>query len=326
MTSEGLAEESASIDEPGEPSAVPGDELDALSFAPATVDEEDLALAAEADEMSLVAVEGEKNVSESVDILNQSICGDTRAVSEASEEYGDENAAQADLSPMPIDPALLAFDAQQQAPNSGAFNAPAILTPVRVLGERQRVFHTVSKVPLKPAAEESPLKLNKQSASALRMQAQRQAPLPPSFAVPKLPPFDQPAVLTPVRSNSWSTTVTPVRTPRRDVNDQVLKGAVVFVDVHTTEGADASAVFVELLGQIGARCVKSWSWNPNSTIPEGDGAEGDNSQTPSGSSSKIGITHVVFKDGGKRTLEKVRESKGVVLCVSLLILSGLLSY
>jgi hypothetical protein len=90
-----------------------------------------------------------------------------------------------------------------------------------------------------------------------------------------------------------------------------LKGAVVFVDVHTTEGADASAVFVELLGQMGARCVKTWNWNPNSvTSPEAGSAD----QSSNGS-SKIGITHVVFKDGGKRTLEKVRESKGVVLCV-----------
>ena len=73
-----------------------------------------------------------------------------------------------------------------------------------------------------------------------------------------------------------------------------------FVDVHTTEGADASALFTELLTQMGARCVKSWNWNCN-----GDGEDG----------IRIGITHVVFKDGGKRTLEKVRETGGVVSCV-----------
>jgi hypothetical protein len=77
-----------------------------------------------------------------------------------------------------------------------------------------------------------------------------------------------------------------------------LKGAVVFVDVHTTEGADASTLFTELLTQMGARCVKSWNWN-------GNGEDG----------SKIGITHVVFKDGGKRTLEKAKETNGVVSCV-----------
>jgi hypothetical protein len=77
-----------------------------------------------------------------------------------------------------------------------------------------------------------------------------------------------------------------------------LKGAVVFVDVHTTEGADASGLFIELLTQMGARCVKRWDWNGN----KHDG-------------SKIGITHVVFKDGGRRTLEKARETGGVISCV-----------
>jgi hypothetical protein len=75
----------------------------------------------------------------------------------------------------------------------------------------------------------------------------------------------------------------------------------VYVDVHTTEGADASAVFVELLTQMGAKCVKTWGWNPHGSSEE--------------AGEKIGITHVVFKDGGKRTMEKVREAGGVVSCV-----------
>jgi hypothetical protein len=37
--------------------------------------------------------------------------------------------------------------------------------------------------------------------------------------------------------------------------------------------------------------------------------------TPGGVAGKVGITHVVFKDGGKRTLEKVRDAGGVVRCV-----------
>jgi hypothetical protein len=82
----------------------------------------------------------------------------------------------------------------------------------------------------------------------------------------------------------------------------MLRGAVVFVDVYTSEGADASSIFVELLTQMGAKCMKSWNWNPS-----GSG----NDVT----SSKVGITHVVFKDGSKRTLEKVRESNGIVQCV-----------
>lgn len=83
-----------------------------------------------------------------------------------------------------------------------------------------------------------------------------------------------------------------------------------FVDVHTTEGQDASCLFIELLTQMGARCVRQWSWNPaHAGISNGNSADGH------GGVQKIGITHVVFKDGGKRTLEKVRESNGVVLCV-----------
>lgn len=80
----------------------------------------------------------------------------------------------------------------------------------------------------------------------------------------------------------------------------VLAGAVVFVDVYTSEGADASAAFVEALRGLGAKVLKSWNWNPNST---------------GGSGGKVGITHVVFKDGSPRTLQKLKDSKGVVLCV-----------
>ncbi|KAH8152376.1 uncharacterized protein LAJ45_03216 [Morchella importuna] len=83
----------------------------------------------------------------------------------------------------------------------------------------------------------------------------------------------------------------------------VLAGAVVFVDVYTSEGADASAAFVETLRGLGAKVLKSWNWNPNSNGAPGEGER------------KVGITHVVFKDGSPRTLQKVKESKGVVLCV-----------
>lgn len=100
------------------------------------------------------------------------------------------------------------------------------------------------------------------------------------------------------------------RSPTKSTS--VLSGAVVFVDVHTSEGADASGIFIDLLTQMGARCVKQWSWNPRASVlsPEPN--------TPNGSvggSGKVGITHVIYKDGGKRTLEKVRDAKGVVKCV-----------
>ncbi|KAI5808593.1 hypothetical protein DFH27DRAFT_539725 [Peziza echinospora] len=81
------------------------------------------------------------------------------------------------------------------------------------------------------------------------------------------------------------------------VSNGILAGAVVFVDVYTNDGADASGVLVQLLHTLGAKTVKRWDWNP----AKQDG--------------KVGITHVVFKDGSARTLEKVRQSGGVVLCV-----------
>lgn len=121
-----------------------------------------------------------------------------------------------------------------------------------------------------------------------------------------LPPPTPSAVL---RAKS----TTPGRSPLKIVENSVLQGAVVFVDVHTTEGADASGIFVELLTQMGARCVRQWNWNPRSSMAPGE-VETENVAAV-GLAGKVGITHVVYKDGGKRTLEKVRDAGGVVRCV-----------
>lgn len=117
---------------------------------------------------------------------------------------------------------------------------------------------------------------------------------------------------TPATAGNRSFAMTPSKnlepqTPGRPGG--ILQGAVVFVDVHTTEGADASGIFVELLNQMGAKCMRTWAWNPRATLNANghDPAAADN--------GKIGITHVVYKDGGKRTLEKVRETEGVVKCI-----------
>jgi len=257
--------------------------------------DEDIALAAEANEMSLM------ESAQAEDLAGNRSFDDS--ISEASQEYGDENE-------VPVDPTLLG--AQEPM-------VPAV-TPRRPL---QREFHTVSKVPLKPADDSTPqLKVRKQRHSVSRLPVARPGQgLTRSATVISYSPTKSrdengfgecqensragsvpPA--TPTKSEAgWSMAGTPTRTPRRDIDPALLKGAVVFVDVHTSEGADASGIFVELLTQMGARCVKSWPWNPSSP-PGNDGA-----------SSKIGITHVVYKDGGKRTLEKVRESGGVVQCV-----------
>ncbi|KAK0102686.1 hypothetical protein ONS95_006288 [Cadophora gregata] len=225
------------------------------------------------------------------------------APSEASQEYGDENA-------IPIDPQLMAAPVPQSPEHSYATPRPK-----RILGER--VCHTVSKVPLKAAAEDTPLRPSpkKRSASISRLPSQRPSSnltrnntvisYSPTKNTPRTQPKKQSqevdmqgALTTPSKAEGWSTMGTPARTPRRDINTSLLKGAVVFVDVHTSEGSDASALFTELLTQMGARCVKTWNWNGNSE-----------------DTSKIGITHVVFKDGGKRTLERAKETNGVVSCV-----------
>ncbi|KAK8064752.1 hypothetical protein PG994_007390 [Apiospora phragmitis] len=261
------------------------------------VTEEDMELAAEAHEMSLVEPE------QAEEVLEHQANDDE--ISEASQEYGDENA-------VPIDPALLGgATGRSRVTISGV---PPV-TPVRP--SSMRTFNTTTKVPLKPADDATPKSAKRRSVSASRAQVARPGGLSRNATVISYSPTkhseddemdlddedsEQPPV-TPSKSDLWSAMGTPARTPRKDLNPALLRGAVCFVDVHTTEGADASAVFVDLLTSMGARCVKNWTWNPSS--PNGNES----------SQSKIGITHVVFKDGGKRTMEKVRESGGVVQCV-----------
>ncbi|KAM0338230.1 hypothetical protein ACHAPQ_002465 [Fusarium lateritium] len=256
-------------------------EIEEPTFDDMEVTEEDVELANEANEMSLM----EPEILE--DIVNTEAFDDT--LSEASQEYGDENEVPSSMGPM---------------------------TPVRPV---MKTFNTTTKVPLKPADESSPSPLKKRSFSASRVAPKRPAGPTRSATVISYSPGkgrksmpativeapsapSTPAPVTPSKSDLWSSLGTPARTPRRDVDPALLRGAVVFVDVYTSEGADASSIFVELLTQMGAKCMKSWSWNPS-------GAGNDVT------SSKVGITHVVFKDGSKRTLEKVRESNGIVQCV-----------
>ena len=273
------------------------------NFTPVELDDEDLDLANEADELShlepdeIEAIEAAKDEQQPMDEVKEP------APSEASQEYGDENV-------MPIDPALLAL------PPPHVASVPVLTTPKRVLAER--FCHTVSKVPLKPAADESPMRPSpkQRCASISRLPVQRPSgslkrsntviSYSPTKSTPRrTPQLEETAAIedacsTPTKEETalWSTLGTPARTPRRNANTALLKGAIVYVDVHTTEGADASVLFTELLVQMGARCVKSWTWNGSTE----DG-------------SKVAITHVVFKDGGKRTLEKVRETGGIVSCV-----------
>ena len=248
--------------------------------------------------------------------------------SQESEQYGDENA-------IPIDPQLRSI---QNAPRASLQTC----TPARVFQSNPREIHTVSKVPLRAAAEDSPVKtIRKRSRSfsgALAVVSEPQSTKHQRSEID----ISNPESNTPKRvlaesslsqteanvgegifvndpstpiPDTWSSLGTPMRTIRKGADAHILRGAVVYVDVHTTEGAEASAIFIELLTQMGARCVKQWTWNPRVTISgslDGDQTPFPDESIPSG---KVGITHVVFKDGGKRTLEKVRESKGLVSCV-----------
>ncbi|KAI0021164.1 hypothetical protein F4780DRAFT_739344 [Xylariomycetidae sp. FL0641] len=76
---------------------------------------------------------------------------------------------------------------------------------------------------------------------------------------------------------------TPTRT-RPDLNPKLLEGVRAIVDVHTSEGEDASFFYTELLGAMGAQVFKTW---PKSfrNVP----------------------THVIFKDGSKQTLKNAKE-------------------
>jgi hypothetical protein len=213
-------------------------------------------------------------------------------------------------------------------------NVPAGLsapvTPKKNKINPMQTFHTVSKVPLKPEGDISPLKVSRKRGRSLsnasptrsspRLRKSIEAPenhdahscsprkisKRPKRAshvgnedeVPR-----QSETTDPVRLSA-----SPAKSPRKSIGpcSQVLQGVVAHVDVHTTEGEDASGIFIELLQQMGARCVKNWAWNPRSGLSPVDGADPD---------SRVGITHVVFKDGGVRTIEKVRQASGLVKCV-----------
>lgn len=271
------------------------------------------------------------------------------SLSQSFTEYGDENILPEDLVVAEPEP----------EPRPEGDNPALTCTPETVFAPYPREIHTVSKVPLKPAGDDSPTKLprkrsrsltgSKQTANGAEIAGTRgfghelsklqqvsfHTDIPESAefssentnATPNKAAVDLPRTPASVAFSNFST---PGRTVRKSSMSNILKGAVVFVDVHTSEGADASGIFLDLLTQMGARCVKQWHWNPRSgagasrmndheggasaSASDSD-SPGNNSNGGNNSNNKIGITHVVYKDGGKRTLEKVREAKGVVLCV-----------
>ena len=243
--------------------------------------------------------------------------------SQASEEYGDENAA-------PTEAEMLR---EEQDNNKTMTCTPAKVftsakvTPAQAITRRPQEIHTVSKVPLRASAEDSALKITRQRSKSMggslsvpheltvSAHSVAEAPLPSQPETPKLAATVVPETPT---SGMKLDAETPGRTIRKGVVPDVLKGAIVYVDVHTTEGADASGIFVDLLSQMGARCIKQWNWNPRASMAtsfDSNASLTDDSPSSSPSTGRVGITHVVYKDGGQRTLQKVRQSNGVVLCV-----------
>lgn len=239
--------------------------------------------------------------------------------SQASEEYGDENA-------IPSDAEILRAEQDHTLTCTPA----KAFTPAKQISQQPREIHTVSKVPLRASADDSPLVMTRQRSRSFggplsvvhvaHHDSARQAEIPENTEIEGMS-LDQPAtpLLSATRTPQTPSSAmrldaeTPGRSARKPVVPDVLHGAVVFVDVHTSEGADASGIFVDLLTQMGARCVKQWSWNPRLSM--GSSLNSDTPQAASPDTTRVGITHVVYKDGGKRTLEKVRSSNGVVLCV-----------
>ncbi|KAI1334304.1 hypothetical protein F5Y15DRAFT_401863 [Xylariaceae sp. FL0016] len=269
-------------------------------FQDMAITNEDIELANEAEEMSTLEPEEA--------LETGSGQGHDDSISDASQEYGDENA-------VPIDPALL----EGRAAVRGLSVIPT--TPIRP--STQRSFHTISKVPLKPADDSAPKSVRRRCASVSKVSTQRptgalarNATVISYSATKSSGTFtmdvdmssdeedcENPPV-TPAKPDLWSCAGTPARTPRRDLDPGALRGAVIYLDVHTTNGEDAKGVFSDLLQSLGARVVKSWPWNPRNT-----GAHAESI------TSKVGITHVVYKDGSKRVLEKVRATDGIVQCV-----------
>ena len=277
------------------------------------------------DEMAVIDAEGQILTAEEVTVVDEgAVTVQASMESQASQEYGDENA-------VPVQAEILG--AEQETNEHTLTCTPAkVFTPIKQVRQQPREICTVSKVPLRPSAEETPLRLPRQRSKSLggalaglnqqsvesvtdanqisqatEMSEQPATPKPSATLVPHTP-----------SSGLRLDAETPGRTGRKSAVSTVLKGAVVYVDVHTSEGADASGIFIELLTQMGARCVKQWNWTPRADSTDSlDGTHPPQnaSQNCKPAATKIGITHVVYKDGGKRTLEKIRLSDGVVLCV-----------
>jgi hypothetical protein len=98
----------------------------------------------------------------------------------------------------------------------------------------------------------------------------------------------------PKKSVSWQNLSPQAKPPVVPAAEPgVLAGTVFFVDVRSADGTDAGGLFVPLLEELGARVVENWT------------------------SNNMDLTHVLFKDGDRMTLEKVVATDGGVKCVNI---------
>ncbi|RMZ80637.1 hypothetical protein DV738_g2616, partial [Chaetothyriales sp. CBS 135597] len=340
----------------------------------AMVDFEELAKEAqEMHEESMMVAEngeeedyGDENVAPLQDMEVTEMIGHTAAHEHFAEfpQCHDEQATEHGEDAMEtIEQASEASEAAEVTEGKTADSELGLCTPVQQDFSMPRFIHTVvSKVPLRPEGQVSPVKVARKRARSLSNAAQESTPkraalilVPMALSGAATPSPDRrvrsaapspavttpgqisfavhdfgdstldsinvseedmmdfevgnPAIAPPSSAKSAKTvqtsTATPVRTPLRQLGRGILAGTVVYVEVRTGEGADASGVYIDLLTQMGAKCVKEWRWNPRSSMNAEEATAGP----------KVGITHVVYKDGGKRTLEKVRDATGEVLCV-----------
>ena len=98
----------------------------------------------------------------------------------------------------------------------------------------------------------------------------------------------------PKKSVSWQSLSPQAKPPVVPAAEPgVLAGTVFFVDVRSADGTDVGGLFVPLLEELGARVVENWT------------------------SNNMDLTHVLFKDGDRMTLEKVVATNGGVKCVNI---------
>lgn len=177
--------------------------------------------------------------------------------------------------------------------------APELTTEQTITSKKTVVVTRETKIPTKPASTET---------------AQQQRPaIIPAPTDPATPAPTKPVSFLPAK---------PTRRPRCGVNLGVLKGAVIHVDCRTSDGEDASEIFRELVIQLGAKVVKNWTWMRQSILVDSDQtisfaedqSHGDFKEVGQ-SGQKVAVTHVIFKDGSERTLDKVRGLNGKIHCV-----------